>query len=272
MLRSGSAAAAHQRHAYADKLLRVIRHIFGRAQIDVPSLNVARHAGVGLRRKRSRRHRANPLHGVEHGNRADAAIAADDVGAPLLQLRAVVLGAGAIEAVAVFIDGHLRHDRQLWIDLARGEQGLVQLLQIAEGFQNEQVDALFVEGLDLFAEGVARFGEGDLAQRLDAHTERPHCACHESVEALGRLASDASAHAVDVSQTIQTSVLSQAKRIGAKSVCLYDLCPGLEIVVMDVADQVRLREVQLVVTTVDEDALGIQKRAHGAVAKHRTTL
>ena len=35
---------------------------------------------------------------------------------------------------------------------------------------------------------------------------------------------------------------------------------------MDPADQVRLREVELVVAAVDENALGIQQCAHGAIA------
>ncbi len=222
--------------------------------------------------ERSRSHGANAFHRVKHGNRADAAVAADDVGSPFLQLRAVVLGAGTVQAVPFLIDGDLGHNRQLGIDVASGEQGLVQLLEIAKGLQDQQVDAFFVQGLNLLAEGIACFRQRDFSQRLDAHAERPHGSGHQRIEALGRLAGHARAHAVDVGQPIQTTVLAQAKRIRAKGVCFYDLCPGLEVVVMDVADEVGLREVQLVVTTVDKDAFRIQKRAHGAIAKHRATL
>ena len=35
---------------------------------------------------------------------------------------------------------------------------------------------------------------------------------------------------------------------------------------MDVANQVGLRDVEFVVAAVDEDALGVQQGAHGAVA------
>ena len=69
----------------SDKLPGVAGHVLGRTQIDVASFHRARHTGVGLRRKRNCRYGAHPLHGIEHGDRADAAVAADDVGAPLLQ-------------------------------------------------------------------------------------------------------------------------------------------------------------------------------------------
>ena len=35
---------------------------------------------------------------------------------------------------------------------------------------------------------------------------------------------------------------------------------------MDVADEIGLRDVQFVVAAVDEDTLGVQQCAHGAVA------
>ena len=41
---------------------------------------------------------------------------------------------------------------------------------------------------------------------------------------------------------------------------------------MDVANQVGLREVQLVVAAVDENAFGIQQGTHRAVAKNRAGL
>jgi len=41
---------------------------------------------------------------------------------------------------------------------------------------------------------------------------------------------------------------------------------------MDGSDQIGLREVQFVVTPIDKYTLGVQKRAHGAVAQHRSLL
>ena len=125
---------------------------------------------------------------------------------------------------------------------------------------------------NLLAEGVAGLGKRDLAQRLDANAQRADGSGHQRVEALRRLASHPGAHAVDFSQLIQTSVLAQAKRIGAKGVCFYDLGSGLQVLLMDAANQVGLREVQLVVAAVDENAFGVQQGAHGAVAKNGAGL
>jgi hypothetical protein len=37
-------------------------------------------------------------------------------------------------------------------------------------------------------------------------------------------------------------------------------------------DQLRLRDVQLVIAAVDEDPLGVKKRAHGSIAEHGRLL
>ena len=108
--------------------------------------------------------------------------------------------------------------------------------------------------------------ERDLAQRLDADSQRSDGAGHQGVETLRRLPRQACAQAIDIGQLVHTSVLGQAKRIGAKGVCFNDVGPGLEVFLMDAADQVGLREVELVVAAVDENAFGIQQGAHGAVA------
>ena len=266
VLGRGAAATADQAHADVHEVVHEVRHVLRRAQIDVAAFDRARNAGIRLRRQRRGSDGANALQGVQHGHRTYAAVAANDVGAPGFQLRAVVLGTGSVEAVAVFVDGDLRHDRQLGIDVARRQDRLMQLLEIAEGLQDHQVDALFVQRGNLLAEGLAGFGQGDLAQRLDAHTKRSDGSGHVGVKVLGRLAGQASAMAVDLDQFVHTSVPRQAKRIRAEGVCFYDLGSGLQIVLMNAADQVGRRQVQLVVAAIDENALGIQQGTHGAVA------
>ena len=61
-------------------------------------------------------------------------------------------------------------------------------------------------------------------------------------------------------------MLGQAKRIRAKGVCFNDVRPGLQVFLMDAADQVGLREVELVVAAIDENTFGVQQCAHGAIA------
>ena len=140
----------------------------------MPALGCAASGIVVTARTRSMR--------VQHGDWPDAAVAADHVGAPRLQLRPVVLGTGAVEAVAVFIDRDLRHDRQLGIHVARRENRLMQLFQVSEGFKDQQVDTLFVQRGNLLAKGVAGFVERDLAQRLDAHAQRANRAGHKGFD------------------------------------------------------------------------------------------
>ena len=78
----GAAASADQAHSRSHEFARVTRHVFRRAQIDVAAFDRARHAGIGLGRQRQGSEGAHPLDRVQHGHRADAAIAADDVGTP----------------------------------------------------------------------------------------------------------------------------------------------------------------------------------------------
>ena len=129
-----------------------------------------------------------------------------------------------------------------------------------------QVDAFFVQGCNLLVKGRPGFLERDLAQRLDTDSQRSDGAGDQGVETLGRLPRQARAQAIDIGQLVHTSMLGQAKRIGAKGVCFNDVGPGLEVFLMDPANQVGLREVELVVAAVDENTLGIQQGAHGAVA------
>ena len=60
----------------------------------------------------------------------------------------------------------------------------------------------------------------------------------------------------------------QAKRVGPESIGFNNLGSRLQILVVNAANQVGLRKIQLVVRAVDEDAFGVEQRPHGAVAQH----
>ena len=266
MLGRGAAATANQPDSGIDEALHEIRHVLRGAQVNVAALHRAGNAGVRLGGQRRGGDRSHALQRILHGHRADAAVTANHVGAPGLQLRSVMFGTGAIQAIALFVDGHLRHHRQIGIHIASGQQRLMQLFQVAEGFQDHQVNAFFIERGNLLAKGVARLGERDFAQRLDAHAQRTDRACDQGVKALGRLPGQTRSLAVDLHQFIQTSVLGQAKRIGAEGVCFNNLGAGLQVFLMNAADQIGRRQVQFVVATIDENAFGVQQRTHGAIA------
>jgi len=58
----------------------------------------------------------------------------------------------------------------------------------------------------------------------------------------------------------------------AEGVRLQDFRAGFDILLVRFANHAGRREIQLVVTAVDENALGIQHRAHGAIRHHHAIL
>ena len=177
-----------------------------------------------------------------------------------------MLGTRAIQAVAVLVDRHLRHDRQFGIHVAGGQNRLMQLFEISEGFQDQQIDAFFIQRRNLLAKCVASFGQRDLAQRLDPDSQRSHCSGDQRVEVLRCLAGQPRSVAIDFDQLVHTSVLRQPKRIRAEGVCFNDLGSGLQVVLMNAANEVGRGEIQFVVTAIDEDTFGVEQGTHGAVA------
>src|SRR5258708_38943529 len=105
-------------------------------------------------------------------DRTDAAVAPDRVRAPLGGALGEGFGACAVETVAFFVDGGLGHDGKPRGGLARGQECLVQLFQVTEGFKHDQIDAAFHQRGNLLAEPRARLFTGCLAERFDAYAER----------------------------------------------------------------------------------------------------
>ena len=140
---------------------------------------------------------------------------------------------------------------------------LAQFVQVAEGLEDQQIDAGFEQGIDLFAEGGARFGEGGGSERLDAHVERSHGAGDE--RAVGRLAGQAHAGQVDGLQLFGEAERAQTLPGGAEGVGFQDLGAGFDVLLMDLANHVGRGEVQLVEAAVDEDAARVEHGTHGAI-------
>ena len=264
VLRRRAAAAADQTHALLREAARIRGEIFRRGQVDVPPLDVARPARVRLRREPRPRHRRHPLDGLEHVRRPDAAVDADHIRAAPLHLRRELLRRRSVEAVAVVLDRHLRDDRQLRDAAHRGNRG-ADLVQIAEGLQNEEVDAPFDERLRLLPE--VRFGlvGAHLAPRLDAHAEWPHGARHVRLIARGLLR-DARAFDIDLAHLVAQTERPQLDAVGAERVGLEHVGAGADVVLMDLRHRVGRHDVQRVEAAVDEHALRVEHRPHRAVA------
>ncbi len=253
-----------------DKLARIARHVLGRAQIDVSSLHGARNAGVRLCGKRFRGDCAQTLQCVQHRDRTDAAIATDYVRAPFCQASPIMFGTRAVEAVAVFVNRHLRDDRDLRVNFARRENRLVQLAEVAKSFQDQQVNPRVHQDTDLFREGCPRLFTAGLAQRLDPYTQRSNRPGEIYIAASDRLPRQLHARAVDLCQPLMATMPRQSNRVGPEGIGLQDLRAVRHVVRMNGRDQFRLRHVELVVAAIDENAFGIEQRSHGPVAQDGT--
>src|ERR1017187_4002403 len=251
MIGSGSAASANQLDPGSHKFSRVARHVFRGAEINIPPFNGARHAGVRLRGQRQGSDGPNSLDGVQHGDRPDTAVDAKHVDIPFRQPGGKSLRIRTVEAVAVFINRDLGNDGKLRIHIAAGEYRLVQLFDVAKGFQHQQIDAPFDQGRDLFAKCRPGLFKRSLPQRLNADTERADRSGHPYVETLGRFSGHVSTGQVDVTDAVRNAVARQAEAVRAESIGLDNLGARL----------------QLVVAAVDEDAFGIEKRPHGSIAE-----
>src|SRR5260370_1694982 len=184
VLRRGSAASAHQADARVYEFARVAGHIFRRTQIDVATFNVARDAGVGVRRQRQLGDATNAFDGAQHGYRSDAAVATDHVSAPLFQFGGECFRAGAVQTVAVFVDGHLRNDLRIGRGLARGQNCLVQLFEIPERLQDQKIDAAFHQTRNPLTKRCPGFFTACLTQGLNAHAQWPDRACDQGCGCL----------------------------------------------------------------------------------------
>jgi hypothetical protein len=263
VLGRGAAAAAHGARRGGDEAARVGGHVFRRAQIDVAPFDIARLAGIRLGRQTQARHLGDPLDRVQHRRRSDRAVDANQVGAAPLQFGREPFRRRAVERAAVLLRAHLRHDGQV----AHAPDGVdcrPDLVQVAERLEHEQVDTALDEGPRLFAEELARFVDAGLAPGLDADAERPDGPGDVGAIA-GRLACDPGAFFVDGRHLVGETERAELHPVGAERVGLDDVRAGAHVFPVHARHQIRLRDVQRVEALVDEDAAGVEHRAHRAV-------
>ncbi len=243
-------------------------HVLGRAQIDVAAFDLARLAGVGLRRELHRRDPCQALDRFEHRRRADAAVEPDDIGAPALELRNERLRCRAIAGVAILLGRHLSDDGQV-ADRAHGTDRGADLVDVAEGLEHDEVDSAVDQRARLLREKFLRLVHSGLAPWLDANAERADRTGDPGLVFRG-IARDARALEIDRVYLLSEAEVTQLDAIGAEGVGLDHVRAVADVGLMDLGDEVGLGEVQLVEGAIEEDALGIEHRAHRAVADEHT--
>lgn len=148
----------------------------------------------------------------------------------------------------------------------------MQLLEIPEGFQDQDVNAALDQGRNLLPECVARLLKGSFAQRFDTNPKRSYGPCYPSVKTLCGFLGEARAGDIDCLDLVGQTVALQTETVRPKRVGFDDLGARLQIFMVQTTNEVGLRNIQLVVATVDENAFAIQKRACGPIAKHGSGL
>src|SRR5260370_30357831 len=113
----------------------------------------------------------------------------------------------------------------------------------------------------------ASFFERSLAQGFYSSTERANRSGNPHIEALSSLPRQPCSRQIDVTHLVRKAVSSQAEGIGSEGVGFNNFSSGLQVIVMDGANEVGLRQVQLIVRTVDEDSLVVEQRPHRTVAQ-----
>src|SRR5262249_26457055 len=127
-----TAATTHDLRTRLYEMARVRRHVLGARHVHAAAADVARHAGVRLSAELPSRLRRHLLDAFENRLRTDGAIQTDDIRAPAIENTHDVFGRRAIRRAAIRTDRHLRDDRLLRCDGARGANGLLDLLEIGE--------------------------------------------------------------------------------------------------------------------------------------------
>ncbi len=211
---------------------------------------------------------------VKYRCRSYAAVATDGIGAPLSQPGRCRFRRRAVQAVGVLVD---RHHHQNW--QGRGhipcrKDGLLCLIQRRNSFDQQHIDAALDQAANLLGEDFARFRQAGLSQWFQAHAERPDCTRYPGFAALlvgpliYRLTRHLGSGAVDLHHPVGEAITLQTQGIGAERIGLDDLRAGLQVFLVDIPYQIRLRDIQFVEAAIDKDSAGIQTGAHSPVAQH----
>ena len=265
VLGGGSAAAADDPRTGLNKARGVLRHVLGRAQIDVAAVDAGGESGVGLGAEWLTGIRSHLFQGLEHHLGSGGAVEPDHVHRHRVQRAREVLDGRSVLQTAVVFDAQVRHDDHFGSGgLACRFHGGANFVQVSKRLEHQAVDAGFDQGVDLLAEDGTGFVDGGGTERLQANAQRSDGGPHKGLIS-GGLAGDSYTGLIDEPDLVREAEGRQTLAVRAERIGLDDLGPGADVFLVDVAHQGGEREVQLVITAVDEGAFGIEHGAHGAV-------
>ena len=278
----GAAAAADQvEPVLGDEALHPGRHLGGSQGIMRLPVHQLRQAGIGLHRQQAGPVGGQPADVLGHLLRPGGAVQSEqrhvegvDGGGRRRDVGANQQGAGGL-------DGDLHEDRGVGAGFQAGQLGAVDgrldLQRVLAGLDQQRIDAAGDQAAALRGEGRLQRIVGDVAQarQLGARADRAdHPAVAAVREAVGRLAGQLAGDAVDLVGAILEVELGQRDRRAAEAVGLDHVGAGLEVAAMDLAHQLRPRQVQhlgavlaVPVVRLDVERQALNPRAHAAVAQ-----
>ena len=232
VIRRGAAAAAHNLRPCRDGLARKAGHVFRRAQVDVPPLHGARHAGVGHGRQRQCRRRAHGFNRRQNRCRTGGAVHSNRVCAPLRQQRRRLRRRGAVQALTLVVHRDHHQHGQFRSHCLRRFQRFARLIQRRHGLDDQQVHAAFLQSANLLGKRCARLIQAGLAQRLQPDTQRSNRAGNPCfarlflLQAVRGLPRQLYAGRVDLLHLRAQPVPRQAKAVGAERIRLKISAPA----------------------------------------------
>jgi hypothetical protein len=128
----------------------------------------------------------------------------------------------------------------------RGEQRLFRLVKGHHRFDDEEVDSPRNQAANLFPECLARLFKGGLADRFEPDTKWAYGAADPRAlrllvgELVNRLPSHSRASLVYFEDTVLQAMSQQAKAVGPEGIRLDDRGAGLQILLMNISNDLRL--------------------------------
>ena len=266
--RRRAAAAAYERHPGLGEPADVPGEVAAvDGELEAARAGPARLPSVRLGADRHRRVADQVLGHGQHPLRADRAVGAEHGHRQAGQHGGDLAGGFPAEGVSVVGEGGLGDDRHVGQVGDRADR-LDQLVEIAEGLQDEQVDApMGNQGLNLLADHLRAFGRADPAAlgRGDGGRHRPG----DQDRAIARLlgcAGDPDSGSVDLVHLVGEPVIAEPEPVRAEGVGLDDVRARGQVALVDRADQPGVGQVELGQRPVQRGARGVQHGAHRAVA------